>query len=210
GAPGPGGGPAPASSGGPVGGPGSGATAIAPGGPAPKADAGVTQPAPEPRIALRIELTAVEGVRFDLQVLSEAEASLFQARSKEGEGLSLRNIGVRATDRIVYVMLRSAWSGSGKESKRGYNAEKPYTLTVSKEEAGANAELEPNDELAKATPLPANGFREGFISPKGDVDYYVLKAEQPVLVKLHLSGVERLDLVLSVVEPTPDGKSERV
>src|SRR5262245_39194727 len=69
GAPGPGGGPAPASSGGPVTGPASGATSIAPGGPAPNADAGVTQPAPEPRIALRIELTAVEGVRFDLQVL---------------------------------------------------------------------------------------------------------------------------------------------
>ncbi len=163
-----------------------------------------------PRIALRVELSAVEGVRYDLQVLSEAEASLFQARGKEGEGLSLRNIGVRAADRVIYVVLKSAWSGSGKDAKRGYNAQKPYTLTVSREEAGANAELEPNDEIAKATPLPPNGFREGFISPKGDVDYYVLKTEQPVLVKFQLSGVERLDLVLSVVKPNADGKGEQV
>ena len=138
---------------------------------------------------MRIELTGVEGVAFDVRILSEAEAPLFQARGKEGEGLSLRNIGVRTTDRVIYVVLKSAWSGTGKDARRGYNADKPYTLTVSKEEAGANAELEPNDEIAKATPLPPNGFRDGFISPKGDVDYYVLRTEQPVLATFRLSGV---------------------
>jgi len=163
-----------------------------------------------PRTALRIELTGVEGVAFDVRILSEAEAPLFQARGKEGEGLSLRNIGVRTTDRVIYVVLKSAWSGTGKDARRGYNADKAYTLTVSQEEAGANAELEPNDEIAKATPLPPNGFRDGFISPKGDVDYYVLKTEQPVLATFRLSGVERLDLVLSVVKPTEDGKGEQV
>ncbi len=176
-------------------------------------DSGLAQiaaPFEAPRVALRIEITGVEGVRYDLQVLSEAEASLFQARGKDGEGLSLRNIGVRANDRLIYVVVRSGWSGTGKEARRGYNAQKPYTLTVSREEAGANAELEPNDEISKATPLPPNGFREGFISPKGDVDYYVLRTEQPVLAKFHLSGVERLDLVLSVVKPTEDGKGELV
>ncbi|HYR54511.1 MAG TPA: ABC transporter substrate-binding protein [Myxococcaceae bacterium] len=176
-------------------------------------DAGLAQiaaPFDAPRVALRIEITGVDGVRYDLQVLSEAEASLFSARGKGGEGMSLRNIGVRANDRLIYVVVRSAWSGSGKDARRGYNAQKPYTLTVSKEEAGANAELEPNDEISKATPLPPNGFREGFISPKGDVDYYVLRTEQPVLAKLQLSGVERLDLVLSVVKPTEDGKGEQV
>ena len=48
----------------------------------------------------------------------------------------------------------------------------------------------------KATPsepIVAKGlaYLEGFISPKGDVDYYVLRTEQPVLAKFHLSGVER-------------------
>ncbi len=178
--------------------------------PADASFAQLAAPFEAPRMALRIELTGVEGVRFEVQILSEAEAALFQARGKEGEGLSLRNIGVRATDRMIYVVLKSAWSGTGKDARRGYNADKPYTLTVSKEEAGANAELEPNDEIAKATPLPPNGFRDGFISPKGDVDYYVLRTEQPVLATFRLSGVERLDLVLSVVKPTEDGKGEQV
>jgi hypothetical protein len=158
-------------------------------------------------VALRIELTGVPGVRHEVRVLSEAEAPLFEVRGKEGEGLSLRNIGVRGVDRLVYVVVRSAWSGTGKAARRGFNPDAPYTLTVSQEEAGANAELEPNDELARATPLPAaGGLREGFLAPKTDVDHYVLRTAQPVLADFHLSGVERLDLALSVVERTPEGE----
>ena len=155
--------------------------------------------------ALRIEVSAVEGVRYELQVLSAAEAQLFQVRGKEGEGLLLRNVGIRSTDQIFYVVLKSAWSGTGKDARRGYNPDKPYTLSVSVEEAGANAELEPNDDIFRATPLPPNGYREGFISPRSDVDYYVLKTDEPVLARFHLSGVDKLDLVLSVVAPNEKG-----
>jgi hypothetical protein len=158
-----------------------------------------------PGIALRIELSAVEGVRFELQVLSAAEAPLFQVRGKENEGLSIRNVGVRSTDQFVYVAVKSAWIGTGKEARRGYNPDKPYVLNVSVEEAGANAELEPNDDLFRATPLPRNGYREGFLSPKTDVDYYVLRTEEPVLARFHLSGVDKLDLMLSVVAPDEKG-----
>src|SRR5262249_48268762 len=100
--------------------------------------------------ALRIEVSAVEGVRYELQVLSAAEAPLFQVKGKEGEGLLLRNVGIRATDQMVYVVLKSAWSGTGKDARRGYSPDKPYTLSVSVEEAGANAELEPNDDIFRA------------------------------------------------------------
>ena len=163
-------------------------------------------------VALKIELTSIEGVRADLSVLSAAEAPLFTTpKGKEGEGFALRNIGVRASDRVVYLVVKSGWSGTGKDAKRGFNSEKPYTLTVSLEEAGANAELEPNDELFKATTLPLSGFKEGFLSPKGDMDNFVLKTTEPVLAKLELAGVERLDLELSVIEPpTGDGQKETV
>ncbi len=180
-------------------------------GPGGEPRAGLTQAGATlaPGIALKVDLTAVEGVRPDVQVLSAAQALLFQIRGKEGEGLSLRNIGVRENDRTVYLVIKSSWIGVGKEAHRGYNSEKPYTLTVVPEEAGANAEMEPNDDIFKATPLPLNGFREGFLSPKTDVDYYVLKTDRPVLARFHLSGVDRLDLVLSVVAPEQKG-GERV
>jgi hypothetical protein len=168
-------------------------------------------PPEPPSVALRIELSALEGVRPELAVLSAAEAPLFNIRGKEGEGLSLRNVGVRGSDRLVYLVVKSGWSGTGKDAKRGFNTEKAYTLTVSQEEAGANAELEPNDELLKATPIVGSGFKEGFLSPKGDVDHFVLKTAEPVLAKVELSGVELMDLELSLVEPPEeDNGKEKV
>jgi len=165
-------------------------------------------PSNAPGIALRIELTAVDGIRYELSVLSAAEAPLFQVRGKEGEPLSLRNIGVRASDKVIYVVVKSGWIGAGKDMHRGYSPRTPYTLTVSQEEAGANAELEPNDDAEHATALPRDGYREGFLSPKGDVDYYVLRVDQPVLAHFTLSGVEHVDLELSVVKPGENGKEE--
>ncbi len=179
-------------------------------------DAGTAAaPAPvePPGLALKIELTGVAGVRPELEVLSAAEASLFSLRGKESEPLTLRNIGVRSTDKVVYVVVKSGWLGSSKdkEARRTYNAKDAYTLTVSLEEAGANAELEPNDELHKATPLQGAGFKEGFLAPKSDVDHFVLRTTEPVLAKVELSGVERLDLILSAVEPpVGDGAAETV
>ncbi|MBI3181247.1 MAG: ABC transporter substrate-binding protein [Myxococcales bacterium] len=182
------------------------------GGPAaPEADGGAEAAAEGPKIALRIDLSSVSGVRFELSVLSAAEAPLFQVKGKDGEGLSLRNVGVRAMDRMVYLVVKSAWTGTGKEARRSYNPDLSYSLSVVPEEAGANAEYEPNDEPFKATLLPRDGFREGFLSPKGDVDYYVLKADQPVLAKVQLSGVERVDLVLQLVKPPEEaGGAEQV
>jgi hypothetical protein len=181
----------------------------------PPADAGAVPPAPEgpPPTPLRLELTAVPGVRYEVRVLSAAEAPLFEVRGNEGEGLSLRNVAVRGSDRSFFVVVRSTWNGTGKGARRGYDAQTPYTLTVSAEEAGADAELEPNDEPARATPLPApagtHAFREGFLAPKTDVDYFAVQTGGPSIVDLQLSGVERLDLTLSVVERLEAG-GERV
>ncbi|WP_224246327.1 ABC transporter substrate-binding protein [Hyalangium gracile] len=183
-----------------------------PGAVAQTGDAGTPAAPPEPPgLALKIELSAIEGVRPELAVLSAAEAPLFSLRGKEGEALALRNIGVRSTDKVVYVVVKSSWVGTGKDAKRTYNATNPYTLSVSLEEAGANAELEPNDELYKATPMSGSGFKEGFLAPKSDVDYYVLRTTEPMLAKVEVSGVERLDLVLSAVDaPAGDGAQETV
>ncbi len=173
------------------------------------ADGGAA-PTEVPRVPLRIGLSAVPGVRLEVQVLSEAQAQLFIGRGQEGEAFDQRNVAVRATDSVVYVLVRSAWTGSGKGAHRGSNPDVPYTLTVSREAAGANAEFEPNDDLAHATPLPLNGYREGFLSPKGDVDYYVLRVPQPSLARFELTGLDRVDLILSVVAPGDKPGTEKV
>ncbi len=178
---------------------------------APAPDGGAVAALPEvPRVPLRIGVSAVPGVRLEVQVLSEAQAQLFLGRGQEGQALDQRNVAVRATDRVVYLVVRSAWTGAGKEAHRGSNSDVPYTLTVSREAAGANSEFEPNDDMAHATPLPLNGYREGFLSPASDVDYYVLRVTQPSLARFELSGLDKVDLVLSVVEPGSRPGTEKV
>ncbi|MGA9525544.1 MAG: ABC transporter substrate-binding protein [Myxococcaceae bacterium] len=161
-----------------------------------------------PGTTLKVEVTPVADARVQVQLLTEAEATLYEARSDVGAALLLRNVGVRAKDRVVYLVVKSAWTGTGKEARRGYDAETPYTVTVSEEPAGANAEIEPNDELARATQLPRDGFREGFLAPRGDADVFVLRSERPVLARFEASGVDRVDLELAVLTRKDDGKEE--
>lgn len=170
------------------------------------ADAGVVA---EKRLALRVDISAVEAVSMDLQILTEAEAVLFAAKSKENGPLSLRNVGVRASDRVIYLAVRSAAIGAGKDAHKGANPDLSYTLTVAPEDTSGNAEFEPNDEPARATELPPNSYRDGFISPKGDVDVFRLVTDGPSIAKLQLSGVDKVDLLLSVIKPV-EGKPEEV
>lgn len=179
-------------------------------GAAPAVDADTARdagPVPEPRLALRVDISGVEGVALDVQVLTEAEAVLFSARSREGQGLSLRNVGARASDKVLYVVVRSLPTGTGKEQKKGANTQTYYTLTVAPEEKAERAELEPNDDASHATELRSSGYREGFISPRGDLDYYRLVTDGPSIAKIQVSGVEKVDLMLSIVRPV-EGKPE--
>ncbi len=170
------------------------------------ADAGLLA---EKRLALRVDISAVEGVSVDLQILTEAEAVLFSAKGKENGPLSLRNVGVRAADRVIFIAVRSAMIGAGKDLHKGSNPELSYTLTVAPEDTSANTEFEPNDEALRATELPPNSYRDGFISPKGDIDVFRMVTDGPSIAKLQLSGVDKVDLVLSVVKPM-EGKPDEV
>ena len=169
-------------------------------------DAGVVA---EKRLALRVDISAVEGVSTELQILTEAEAVLFAAKSKENGPLSLRNVGVRAADRVIYLAVRSAVIGAGKDAHKGSNPDLSYTITVAPEDTSGNAEFEPNDEASRATELPPNSYRDGFISPKGDTDVFRLVTDGPSIAKLQVSGVDKVDLVLSVFKPV-EGKPDEV
>jgi hypothetical protein len=116
---------------------------------------------------------------------------------------------VRAADKVIYVAVRSALIGAGKDAKKGLNADVSYTLTVAPEDASGSAEFEPNDELGRATDIPPNSYRDGFISPKGDVDTFRLVTDGPSIAKLTVSGVDKVDLQLSIVQPV-EGKADEV
>ncbi len=166
-------------------------------------------PLPEPPAIVRIDLEGVPGVRLQVELANQAEAVFYSARSRApGEGISVRNVALRPNETRYFVIVKSAWMGSGKDVTREFNQTEPYKLTVTQEEVQGTAELEPNDEAGKATPLVGDGVRHGYFAPKGDVDYFLIRYEQPSLVKVELSGVDRVDSVLSVVRPAEGGKTE--
>ncbi|MGI5860788.1 MAG: ABC transporter substrate-binding protein [Myxococcales bacterium] len=166
--------------------------------------------APGPRPALvALDISGVPDVRLQLELANEAEAVFFTARSREiGEGIQVRNVALRPGETTFFAIVKSAWVGSGKDARRGRNLDAPYSLTVSLEESAGDVELESNDELAKATPFSATGTMRGFFSPKGDADYYSVRYEEPMLLKVELSGVDRMDSVLAVVQALEGGKEE--
>jgi hypothetical protein len=161
-------------------------------------------------VALRIDISALEGVAPEIQLLTEAEAVLFSGKTLIGQGLSLRNVGMRATDRIVYLAVKSGLTGTGKEAKRGFSTERSYTLTLAIEENQSSSELEPNDDISRANEIPSGSDRDGFLAQRNDVDYYAVNTQSDSIIDATLTGVDRVDVALSLVELGAAGKPDEI
>ena len=98
-----------------------------------------------------------------------------------------------------YLVLRSAPVGTGRKVVRGANPRVPYRLIAAVESGPDDLEQEPNDEPARATDIASGGTRTGYLSPPGDVDWYRIRAEQPMILHAEVSALERADLELSVL-----------
>lgn len=96
--------------------------------------------------------------------------------------LRLRNVGIPAGSARAYVTVRAA------SFQKPPGAER-YHLRLSVEPALEAAEVEPNDDCARATPLTVTDGEEqvrGFLWP-GDVDCYRLKPPSPAMHRWKLS-----------------------
>ena len=81
---------------------------------------------------------------------------------------------------------------------RRANPRVPYRLIAAVETGPEDLEQEPNDEPARATEISSPGTRTGYLSPPGDVDWYRIHADQPMILHVEVSALERADLELSV------------
>jgi hypothetical protein len=81
----------------------------------------------------------------------------------------------------------------------------PYRLAVSLESAPADLEQEPNDDPTRATPLGASA--SGYLSPKGDQDWYRVHASDPSVLQAELTGLGDIEVAAFEV---PDGGKPRL
>ncbi len=160
---------------------------------------------------LRIEVSPVPGVRLRVRVMTEAMAVLFEADSAEGAGLLLRNVGVREVDRVIYVVVSPVPADAARKPAvpATFNASDRYSLSVADEEAGATGEVEPNNDVARATPLRADSYRDAFLSPAEDADYFRVDVAQKSLIDVNVNGLPGVDLQLALVELPTDGGAPR-
>jgi len=173
--------------------------------------------------ALRIEVTAVAGVRPELEVRALADASLL-ATFRGADELLVRDLSVHLADlpdggpvdRAVLDggladeadggvmdggLPATVPAGGGYylvlkgHSRRGAPLT-PYTITATLEAGAPDLEIEPNDDPQHATPL--RDTATGFIAPVGDQDWYRIHSDAPAILHAELSGADRADLELAV------------
>ena len=147
-------------------------------------DGGVAAPPP----VLRIDVGGLDDVVITVQVQDSIGAKLLERKGGKGEPISLRNVGVKATEPFYLVLIK----GSGK------NPEGRYSIHVAPEQtAGGAAEQEPNDDKGHATPIQAGATVSGFLAA-GDQDWYKLTLPSPQLVRAELSCPERVNVKIAV------------
>ncbi len=161
---------------------------------------------------LRIDLTDVDGVRFGLEVLDQAERSpIMKTNSVElGKGVVIRNLGVPGTPEAVYLLVKSAWVPGAQPKKyvQTSNTDVKYSLSVSSEAGGDDLEREPNNDAEHAIKLLDGQKIRGYLSSPNDVDWYKIEAERPSIMTAELSALSRVDLQLYVVDPEKKDKQK--
>lgn len=127
-----------------------------------------------------LDVTAVPGVAFELQLLDPASLSpILVRRGAKDQGITVPNLGVGRLPRRPVVVLKAL---------AGQAPDQPYVLSLTPLlPAGCShqadcldrlpQELEPNETREQAQPLPAQGAVVGFLDAPGDVDTLELSAK---------------------------------
>lgn len=161
-----------------------------------------TSLAPEQVLAVR--LTPPDGLRLVLGVQRPSDQSPLGewASVEPGAAIHVRNLTPAAGETGVLLTVKSLWvrNAAGK-SVRLSNARESYTLEVAALDGDPSLEREPNDEAARATPIEPGQSRTGHLSPKADHDWYAFELAESAIVHAEVSGVEGVDLELSLIDP---------
>ena len=113
---------------------------------------------------------------------------MIEQHSRKGERVAIRNVRLPSSEPSVFVVVRA---------DAGRNGEARYTLRLRTEEAKADAELEPNDDVAHAVPLGDGNF-VGYLG-SGDVDVYRYTAAMPTELDFEATPPEHVDLKVEVL-----------
>jgi hypothetical protein len=142
---------------------------------------------------MRVDLDGVENLDLSLEIQNAAgKRQVLVNEGKKKEGEVVPNIAVPLGETFIKVS-----AGKGE-----FNDLASYALGVNLEPQDGTAEVEPNNESARATEIALGLTLTGFYFPKGDVDIYRLDLSnrtEAVQVDITVSGIPKADLELALL-----------
>ena len=171
-----------------------------------------------PQYGVNIELSGIEGVTLELQILDETGQLLLKRDGSKGDGLAVRNLVVvresETTPGIDPDGQGDRPAAAAESDKPGFyyarlkarrsNPEEQYRLRMSTRLMEPDEELEPNDTPAQATRLPildlgTNGVTRAHLT-WGDTDCFTIPAhDAPAVLSVSAVPNGEIDVELSVV-----------
>lgn len=156
--------------------------------------------------ALSFALTPPATVRAELSVFGPdgGEPLATWRAPAPGEALRMRNLSPPGGfERPFYLVVRGARGGERGRGAPSTDPNTPYSLELRTAALPSDSEIEPNDFFSNATPLSdsresGNHIRTGTLAPMGDVDWYVFDVSTPSMLRAEVSGVDGVDVALSV------------
>lgn len=140
---------------------------------------------------LRVAFEGVDGVRAYVSLRTERGHRIQSRWGGPGEPIVLSNVVLPKGAKAFFVLVGS---------RRSFNVESRYSLTVSLKAGLKNVEEENNDSAARANTLEPGQQRWGMIPHRGDRDYYRVVLPTASFAKVTARAPAGLDLRLNTLD----------
>jgi hypothetical protein len=144
------------------------------------------------RQILRASVTGIEGLDLTLSLLDSFGNPLVAVDNMaKGQPEVLTGYGVSQGEYYLVV---------GEKSERKADARQPYTLAKNLVPFQPGLEWESNESTAAAQAIKVAESVDGYLAPKGDVDYYQFNVYQKGVVAFELAGVLNVQLAVDLFD----------
>lgn len=140
---------------------------------------------------LRAEVSGVPGMDIVMKFCDEVGNPILTIDGGKEQPEVLTGIGVK---KGTYYLVISEKSGKKADARH------PYTLTKSLIPWQPGLEYEPNDTVATAQTIKVGESVDGYIAPKGDVDWYQFNVYQQGKALIETTGVLNVQFVATLFD----------
>jgi len=107
------------------------------------------------------------------------------------EGEIIKNMGVE--EGVFYLKCYN-------KDEEVDNPDDEYTLFIEKDNWNDEQEFERNEDMMSANELKINGLKKGYITPRGDRDFYRFRVTEASILRIEITPCVLLDLAIQIYD----------